>query len=212
MLTIGGLTPFTTIDYPGRLAAVIFCQGCPWRCAYCHNRHLLDAGRARSCSWDTVLDFLSQRRGLLDAVVFSGGEPTAQSGLAQAISTVRLMGFLTGLHTAGPYPDRLLACLPHLDWVGMDLKAPFDQYDQITGRAGSGKAAEQSAALLRCSGVPYQFRTTVAPLLQTGDTLARLQQMVAGWGCELILQPMQQHDSLVTPPSSVISEPTCAVI
>lgn len=191
MLTIGGLTTFTTIDYPGKLAAVVFCQGCPWRCGYCHNRHLLDSGQTGSVAWDDLLGLLEQRRGLLDGVVFSGGEPTLQPGLPKALAEVRQRGFLTGLHTAGPYPERLAACLGQLDWVGMDLKAPFDCYDVITGVVGSGKAAERSAELVRQSGLPHQFRTTVDPFLQAEGRLENLHQLVAGWGEPLVLQELQ---------------------
>ena len=189
MLSIGGLTPFTTIDYPGKLAAVIFCQGCTWRCGYCHNRHLLDTRQPSAYLWQDLIGFLEKRCGLLDAVVFSGGEPTLQPHLPEAIATVRQMGFLTGLHTTGAYPQRLLDCLPHLDWVGMDLKAPFDQYPQITGVAGSGEAAEHSAALLRHNGGSHQFRTTLDPFLLKEGKIKKLQQMVAAWGKELVLQP-----------------------
>ena len=188
MLSIGGLTPFTTIDYPGKLSAVVFCQGCPWRCGYCHNRHLLDVTKPGSIGWPEVISFLKQRRGLLDAVVFSGGEPTMQASLPEAIAEVRRMGFLTGLHTSGAYSERLAACLPNLDWVGMDLKAPFDLYDAITRVSGSGTAAEQSALILRQSGVAHQFRTTLDFQLLSGDHLQRLQQQVSGWGGALMLQ------------------------
>lgn len=188
MLNIGGLTPFTTIDYPGKLAAVLFCQGCPWRCGYCHNQHLLPFKKQVVIVWQDLLQLLEQRRGLLDAVVFSGGEPTMQPSLPVALEEVRGMGFLTGLHTGGAYPDRLAACLPHLDWVGMDLKATFELYDEITGVAGSGNAAEQSALLLRQSGVSHQFRTTLDFQLLSGDHLQRLQQQVSGWGGALMLQ------------------------
>jgi pyruvate formate lyase activating enzyme len=190
MLTIGGLTPFTTIDYPGKLAAVLFCQGCPWRCGYCHNQHLLPLGQQGTVAWKEVIQLLEQRRGLLDAVVFSGGEPTMQKGLPAAVVEIRQMGFLTGLHTGGGYPEQLSACLPHLDWVGMDLKAPFDLYDQITGIAGSGKIAEQSARLLRQSGVAHQFRTTVDPFLLSDSRIEKMKQMVEGWGGNLLLQQL----------------------
>ena len=125
MLLIGGLLPFTTIDYPGCLAAVLFCQGCPWRCRYCHNRHLLPQKGGSALPWQDVLALLERRQGLLDALVFSGGEATLQAALPEAMRRVRAMGFKVGLHTAGPYPERLRECLPLLDWVGMDLKAPF---------------------------------------------------------------------------------------
>lgn len=188
MLAIGGLTPFTTIDYPGKLAAVVFCQGCPWRCGYCHNQHLLPVGQQGSVLWQDVLHLLEQRCGLLDAVVFSGGEPTMQPSLPEALQAIRRMGFLTGLHTAGPFSDRLAACLPQLDWVGMDLKAPFDCYDALTGVTGSGRAAARSAELLRTSGVAHQFRTTVAGFIQAEGRIEKLQQTVAGWGEQLVLQ------------------------
>jgi len=191
MLTIGGLTPFTTIDYPGKLAAVVFCQGCPWRCSYCHNQHLLTVDRQAGIAWEEVMQLLEQRRGLLDAVVFSGGEPTLQPGLPLALDAVRRLGFLTGLHTAGPFPERLAACLPQLDWVGMDLKAPFDCYDALTGVTGSGQAAARSAELVRTSGVAHQFRTTVDAFVRAEDRLAILQQTVAGWGGQMVLQELR---------------------
>ncbi len=181
--------PFTTIDYPGALAAVLFCQGCPWRCLYCHNRHLLAQEGAAPVSWQEALALLERRRDLLDAVVFSGGEATLQAALPDAMRVVRAMGFRVGLHTAGPYPQRLRQCLPLLDWVGMDLKAPFDEYERITGIAGSGAAAEESAALLRQSGVAHQFRTTLDPFLQEGERIQAMQRMVEDWGETLVLQP-----------------------
>ena len=83
MLLIGGLLPFTTIDYPGCLAAVLFCQGCPWRCHYCHNRHLLPQKGGSALPWQEVLALLERRQGLLDALVFSGGEATLQAALPE---------------------------------------------------------------------------------------------------------------------------------
>jgi pyruvate formate lyase activating enzyme len=193
VLNIGGLTPCTTIDYPDHLAAVVFCQGCPWRCGYCHNRALLDATTVGALSWPDLLSFLERRQGLLDAVVFSGGEPTLQEQLPAAVAAVRQRGFLVGLHTAGPYPERLALLLPHLDWVGMDLKAPFAEYDAVTGVAGSGEGARQSALLLRESGVSHQFRTTLDPFLLTNGRLAAMERMVAEeWGSRLVVQPLSR--------------------
>jgi pyruvate formate lyase activating enzyme len=183
VLNVGGLLPFTTIDYPGHLAAVVFCQGCPWRCVYCHNRHLLDAGVPGAIPWEEILSFLETRRGLLDAVVFSGGEPTLQAGLKQAVLAVREKGFLVGLHTAGAFPEALRELLPHLDWVGMDLKSPFPDYERITGVPGSGEIAARSAALVRASGVDHRFRTTVDPCLVSDAQVAFLRRMAADeWG------------------------------
>src|SRR3954470_21541171 len=96
-LRIGGFVPFSGIDYPHHLSAVVFCQGCPWRCGYCHNAHLQPARGESERTWDDVLAFLGRRRSLLDAVVFSGGEPTLQAGLGAAMQDVKAMGYKVGL-------------------------------------------------------------------------------------------------------------------
>lgn len=173
-LRLGGMTPLSLTDYPGRLAAVLFCQGCPWSCAYCHNTHLLDAGAAPALDWKDALAFLRRRAGLLDAVVFSGGEPTLQDGLADAMRWTRELGFKVGLHTAGAYPRRLESLLPLADWVGFDVKAPFARYDALTGVPGSGAAARESLGFLLKSGVDHECRTTVHPSLFTAAELAAL--------------------------------------
>lgn len=173
-LRIGGFTPFTTTDFPGRLAAVVFCQGCPWRCAYCHNPHLLPADGAESHVWADILAFLETRRGLLDAVVFSGGEPTLQGGLADAMREVKSLGFQIGLHSAGMYPDRLARVLPLVDWIGLDVKAPRAAYPRITGGAGSGEAVRASLDRVLSSDVAYQLRCTWHPDLLSATELAVL--------------------------------------
>ncbi len=170
-LRIGGLTPLTSIDFPGRLAAVLFCQGCPWRCGYCHNPGLLDVAQPGALSWAQVLAFLQARRGLLDGLVFSGGEPTLQSALPQALDEVRSLGFETALHTGGIYPDRLAALLPRLDWVGLDIKGPWRRLDAITGSRGSASRAQASLQQLLASGVAYECRTTWHPGLFSIDEL-----------------------------------------
>jgi pyruvate formate lyase activating enzyme len=181
-LAVGGLTPLTTIDLPGRLSAVVFCQGCPWRCGYCHNPELLPRRSDTALDWAQVMAFLERRRGLLDAVVFSGGEPTLQRGLLDAVRTVKAQGFQVALHTAGPYPERLAQVLPDLDWVGLDIKAPFDRYDRITGVPGSGERARESARLVLESGVACEFRTTVPPALLAPGELLRLARDLSGLG------------------------------
>lgn len=181
-LRIGGLTPLSTTDWPGQLAAVVFCQGCPWRCGYCHNPHLLPARAACGIVWEDVLAFLYRRIGLLDAVVFSGGEPLAQARLGDAIDAVRRMRFRIGLHTGGAYPRRLADVLPLVDWVGFDVKAPFADYAAITGVPGSGADALASARLVIDRGVACEFRTTVHPRLLEPATLARLAHRLADIG------------------------------
>ncbi len=173
-LKLGGLTPLSLTDFPGRLSAVLFCQGCPWSCVYCHNPHLIPPDALPARDWVLTLDFLRRRVGLLDAVVISGGEPTLQSGLADAVRDVRRLGFSIGLHTAGPYPERLAEVLPLVDWVGFDVKAEFERYDRINGVPGSGAKARESLRLLVESGVDHECRTTVHPALFSAPQIARL--------------------------------------
>lgn len=160
-LRVGGYEPFSATEYPGKLAAVVFIQGCPWRCGYCHNPHLQPRTRESTLSWPTLLEGLKKRVGLLDAVVFCGGEPTIDPALDGAIGQVKELGFQVGLETAGIYPDRLRKLLPLLDWVGIDVKAPFGRYHEVTGAAGSGEPVRASLRLLLESGIDYECRTTV---------------------------------------------------
>ena len=160
-LPVAGLTPMTTLDYPDHLAAVVFLQGCPLRCGYCHNPQMLEPRRASPDEWAQVEVFLETRQGLLEGVVFSGGEPTLHADLPLAAARVRALGFRVGLHTAGVYPRRLAAMLPHLDWVGLDVKGPATQFDAIVGRPGMGAAHRESLARLLASGITFECRTTV---------------------------------------------------
>ncbi|MFG0807626.1 anaerobic ribonucleoside-triphosphate reductase activating protein [Pseudomonas fluvialis] len=160
-LRIGGLQAMTTLDYPDHLACVLFCQGCAWRCRYCHNPELIAPRSDSELDWQQVRQFLRRRQGLLQAVVFSGGEATLQPGLAAAMGEVRELGFKVGLHSAGIKPAALAEVLPLCDWVGFDVKAQAAHSKQITLVAGSGQANWQSLALLLRSGVAHECRTTV---------------------------------------------------
>jgi pyruvate formate lyase activating enzyme len=181
-LRIGGIQHWSSCDWPGELVATVFCQGCGWACPYCHNPHLRPAKGNAPITWSEVLDFLKSRRGLLDGVVFSGGEPLLQKNLIPAISHVRAFDFRTALHTSGQVPERFAAALVLIDWVGFDIKAPFAEYDRITGVAGSGAKAKQSLKLLLESGVAYQLRTTVHPKLLDEAAIARLNADLAEMG------------------------------
>lgn len=187
-LHVGGLTRFTNIDYPGKLAAVVFVQGCPWRCGYCHNAHLQSRQgdeREPAIEWAGVARWLRSRIRLLDAVVFSGGEPTIDPALPDAIAEVRQLGFRVGLHTAGIYPRRLSAVLPLLDWVGVDVKAPLDagaRHDAIVGVRDSVGSVRDTVRMVLDSAVSCEFRTTASPQWLDDDALLRLASGLAALG------------------------------
>ncbi|AGI26194.1 anaerobic ribonucleoside-triphosphate reductase-activating protein [Pseudomonas sp. ATCC 13867] len=184
VLRVGGLVPLTTLDYPGLLACVLFCQGCAWRCRYCHNPELIPPRGEAEIHWDDILAFLRRRQGLLQAVVFSGGEATLQAALPSAMASVHELGFRTGLHSAGIRPDAFSRALPHADWVGFDVKGLAEDMDAITGVKRSGPANWRSLELLLESGVGYECRTTVHWQLFDLERLRQLATQLRGRGVE----------------------------
>ncbi len=193
-LAIAGLVPLSTCDWPDRLVATTFLQGCPWRCTYCHNPGLLDPRTPGTVAWGDVTDLLDRRRGMLDGVVFSGGEPTRQAALADAMRDVRERGFGVGLHTGGAYPRRLAALLPLVDWVGLDVKAPPGRYADVTGVPASARAAFESLDLVLAAGVEVQVRTTVDPTVLTADDVTELRALLAARGVrDHVLQEVRSH-------------------
>lgn len=192
-LQVGGITPFTTIDFPGRLAAVIFCQGCPWHCVYCHNRHLLPADGHGRHSWNDIVTWLKTRSGLLEGIVFSGGEPLLQRQLGDAIRQVRQNGFDVALHTSGVYPDRLKKVLPLVEWIGLDIKAPFDEYEVVTG-GGNGWRTRESLRHILDFRKPHELRCTVDPRFFTVERAEKMARQLAELGADhMILQPCRDE-------------------
>lgn len=190
-IVVGGLTPLSTTDWPGMLAATVFCQGCAWNCPYCHNAGLRAFG-AGERFWAEVLAWLETRQGLLEAVVFSGGEPLLQPGLAEAMHEVRTLGFKVGLHTSGMAPEALARVLSLCSWVGLDLKAPRAAYARITGVVDSAGPAWESLDLVRASSAAFELRTTWHPALLSEAELLELGRELSGLGgVEWALQGFQ---------------------
>jgi len=197
-LRVGGLLPLTTVEWEGHLAAVLFLQGCPWRCRYCHNSGLVATRTSALTPWAEVWSFLLERQGLVDAVVFSGGEPTAQAGLPTALEAVKELGYLTALHTNGYNTAALTRALDTgaLDYVAMDIKAPFARYDEVTRVAGSGRKAQRSATAIIKSGVAHEFRTTYhSDLLSPDDVRAIAQDLQWRGGQAYYLQRYRDDGS-----------------
>lgn len=200
-LVIAGHVPLSTCDWPGKLVTTVFLQGCPWRCGYCHNASILDPRAPGQVAWTQVRDLLGRRRGLLDGVVFSGGEPTRQGALVDAMREVRDAGFGVGLHTGGAYPKRLEALLPLVDWVGFDVKAPAHLYRAVTATGGpttSGDAAFASLRMVLDAGVDVQVRTTVDPTVLTDDDVRGLTATLAALGVrDHVLQEVRTEGTTV---------------
>lgn len=195
-MQIGGFVPFSTTDWPGQISAVLFCQGCPWRCLYCHNRHLQPFICEGNQLWGAVTGLLEKRRGLLDAVVFSGGEPTMQPQLELCMQEAKEMGLLVGLHTAGINPSALKKVLALADWVALDIKALPDDYNSVTETPESGLAPFECLSLIISAGIPYEVRTTVHTAYLTEERQLRLVELLAHSGVRnYALQPYRSNGS-----------------
>lgn len=162
-MKIGGLIKFTLIDFPGRPAAVVFTQGCNFRCRFCHNPELVYPHLfLEPMPEEDVFAFLTRRQGTLEGVVVTGGEPTMHADLLDFLAKIKAMGFAVKLDTNGTRPDVLREAYARrlLDYTAMDLKAPLEKYSVITGVDFNPAVLKESMKLIVESGVPYEFRTT----------------------------------------------------
>jgi pyruvate formate lyase activating enzyme len=182
-MTIGGYQGFSLNEYPGRIAAVVFCQGCNFRCPYCHNPELVDPDRyAPPWPESRVLDALATRRGQLQGVVITGGEPTLQDDLERFIRSVRDLGFPVKLDTNGSNPDVLAHLLSAglLDHVGLDVKAPPDKYAALTRAEISPNTITRSISKVIEAGIDHEIRTTWVPSLLSRADLLEIAYTVKG--------------------------------
>ena len=163
-MNITGLQKMTLLDFPGKVACTVFLQGCNYRCPFCHNSDLLGPQGSQSISREELLSFLSKRRGLLDGVCITGGEPTLQKDLPELIRDIRALGFAVKLDTNGSRPDVLRALLAEnlLDYVAMDIKNGPSRYGETVGIPDFPlDRTEESIRILLEEKVPFEFRTTV---------------------------------------------------
>jgi pyruvate formate lyase activating enzyme len=166
------------------VAAVVFTQGCNYRCPFCHNSGLLatEVEAGRLLAPEAILAKLRARRGKLDAVVVTGGEPTLQADLAQFLEDVRTLGFLVKLDTNGSRPDVLAALFEArlLDYVAMDVKATWSRYKELAGVDVCVEDLQRSLKMIAGSGVPHEFRTTIVPALVKHEDIAAIREQCPG--------------------------------
>jgi len=182
-MKIGGLVKFTLIDFPGCPAAIVFTQGCNFRCRYCHNPELVYPHMfGEPVSEEEVHAFLVRRQGTLEGVVVSGGEPTLQPDLIPFMQQLKDLGYKTKLDTNGSRPEVLQELIDKklVDFIAMDIKAPFDKYALITGVDANANILRRSMELIRQSGLAYEFRTTYDKEVLTDDDIAAVLQLTEG--------------------------------
>ena len=203
-MKIAGLQKMTLLDYPGKVACTVFLPGCNFRCPFCHNGELLD-GHAPTLMEDTeLLAFLKTRRGILDAVCVSGGEPTLHPGLENLLRAIQGLGFLTKLDTNGSHPDLLkhLVRSGLLDYVAMDVKNSPARYAETAGLDTMDLSAiEQSIRFLLTDGVDYEFRTTVVSQLHDETSIREMGEWVNSLGDikakRFFLQPFTDRETVL---------------
>ncbi len=206
-MKIGGFQKFSLLDYPGQLAAIIFTQGCNFRCPYCHNPELVDPARfSTPLQTGRVLDFLRRRRGKLGAVVITGGEPTEQYDLVRFVKKLKYMGYLVKMDTNGSHPDILrgLSDQHLVDYWAMDIKAPPDLYRLISRSDVPVEDILASLEILRKSGREYEFRTTFFERLFDWRDIARIQELLKP-GDRFYLQECRYDDTLENLASPAVS-------
>ena len=181
-MIIAGLQKCSLIDFPERVACVVFTQGCNMRCPFCHNAKLWPMECATPVGEDCFFAFLESRKNLLDGVVISGGEPTLHHDLGSFLKKIRALGFATKLDINGLRPDVLKDLIDAglLDFVAMDLKHVYSAYGRACGIAVPVEKIMQSIFILRKSDIDYELRTTVVPTIHSLDDIAAMLPLVAG--------------------------------
>ena len=162
-MLIGGLQKFTLSDFPNTPAAIIFTQGCNFNCPYCHNDQLIPLSSDQLISTEFVLEFLKEKIGKLQGVVITGGEPTIQSDLETILEQIKNLGYKTKLDTNGSNPQLLKKLIEGrlIDFVAMDIKAPWHKYDLLCGKKINLSAVQKSVEVIKETRIDHLFRTTV---------------------------------------------------
>ena len=181
-MTIMGLQKLTLLDYPGKCACTVFLAGCNLRCPFCHNASLVLAKPEPAMAEEEFFAFLKKRRGLLDGVCVTGGEPTLRKDLPGFIRRIKEMGYLVKLDTNGSNPEMLRQLIEEklLDYVAMDIKSCPDRYAPTCGGIDILSAVEESLSILRESSVEYELRTTCVKPFHDTEAMEAIGKWLSG--------------------------------
>ena len=163
-MKIGGFQPTSLLDYPDKISAIIWTVGCNFRCPFCYNKDIV-LGKSGTVSEEDILAFLKKRKGMLEALAVTGGEPLMQKDLADFLEKVKKLDYLVKLDTNGTFPEKLKELIDKrlVDYVAMDVKAPKKKYDKLSGIKTDVKKIQKSIDIIKNSGIEYEFRTTFIP-------------------------------------------------
>lgn len=207
-MLLKGLQKTTLLDYPERVACTVFTGGCNLRCPFCHNASLvLSPAELPELSEKSFFEFLSKRRGILDGVCVTGGEPLLQPDIVPFLLRIRSLGFSVKLDTNGSLPQRLSEALEAgaVDYVAMDIKNSKEKYVRTVGVTQNTDVFEQSIRLIMSCGLPYEFRTTVVKELHDKRDILAIAQSIEG-AERYYLQSFKPSDDLISQGLSAHSE------
>ncbi|MDI6697648.1 MAG: anaerobic ribonucleoside-triphosphate reductase activating protein [Candidatus Saccharicenans sp.] len=196
MVEIKGLEKFASRDFPGHISSTVFVGGCNFRCPFCHNADLvLNPGRLPSLDLNLFLSYLDSRQGWLEGLCLSGGEPLLHEDIEVLARVIKARGFLVKVDTNGSFPDRLEYLISQglVDWLAMDIKAPLRRYPEVVRAEVDAGKISRSLDLIRQSGLPYIFRTTVVPGLLTEADLLEIADWLNGSRCFQLQQFVPQN-------------------
>ncbi len=177
-MKFSGLQKISLVDYPDRIASVLFTPGCNLRCLFCHNWKIATDPQPPFLQEGAALEILDSRKKFVDAVVVTGGEPCMHKELPKFLAKLKEHGFLVKLDTNGFYPDTLQQCLAYVDYVAMDVKTSLEKYKQLG--AADTTPMVKSIELLKAGKVPYEFRTTIVPEIVTAKDIVAIGELVKG--------------------------------
>ncbi len=182
-MEFGGFEKCTLIDYPGKIACMVYTIGCNFRCPYCHNPELVDETVTVKYQEQEILDFLDTRKKMLDGVVITGGEPTIHGDpLLSFIREVKQRGFLVKLDSNGTNPEFLEQVIKEklVDYIAMDIKSPLAKYSQTVARGVDIESIKKSITILMGSNVEYEFRTTILKVMLSPEDIEEIGKEIQG--------------------------------
>ncbi|MBU1778481.1 anaerobic ribonucleoside-triphosphate reductase activating protein [Patescibacteria group bacterium] len=183
-MLIGGLQKFSVLDYPGHISAIIFTKGCNFKCQFCYNPMLVYPSKKDHTLIleNDLFYFLKKRIGKLDSVVITGGEPTIQQDLPEFIKKIKKLNYLVKLDTNGTNPEMLKNLIQKnlINYIAMDIKAPLEKYNQITGVEVDFNKIQKSIKIIMQSNLPYEFRTTVVPKFLDAEDIKKIGELIQG--------------------------------
>ena len=177
-MKFSGLQKVSLIDYPNKVASVLFTPGCNLRCPFCHNWRIVVDPKPPFLQEAVALRILESRKKYVDAVVVTGGEPTMHRELPKFLAKLKERGFQVKLDTNGFYPEVLEECLPHVDYVALDVKTSLEKYKLLGARSTNGLL--RTAEMLKTGKVAYEFRTTLIPEIITFEDVNRICELTKG--------------------------------